>query len=206
MKIPLNIPCSNCQKTEYFFINLDDSSFEGNCVCGEKFSGFLGLEITVGYKILYRSNYELLKNQDFPLSIVFSATALDCELSRLYFKWKQIGSSTYVTDAQLEPLLRTYRTIDMKFEEVSRLMDSRGFSEFVKSRTDLREIVEKGFPSLSMDELSKSFQTNLFWPRNRVLHLGDSSFSKEDANRCFNFATLGLKILEVLDLEKRKTC
>lgn len=206
MKIPLNIPCSKCQKTEYFFINLDDSSFEGECVCGEELSGFLGLEITVGYKILYRSHYELLKNQDFPLSIVFSATALDCELSRLYFKWKQIGSFKYVTDAQLEPMLRTYRTIDMKFEEVSRLMDSRGFTEFVKSRADLREIVENGFPSLSMDELSKSFQTNLFWPRNRILHLRDSGFSKEDANRCFNFATLGLKILEVLDLEKRKTC
>jgi hypothetical protein len=197
------LPCGNCRQSDYVFINLNDSSFEGNCPCGEDLSGSLSNDITTGFQILYRSNYELLERKDWSLTIVFSATAMDSELSRLYFKWKKIGAASEISDETLEKALRSFRTVDSKFEEVAKLMSPKGLTGFIKSNAALKEIIEKGFPSLSIDALSKSFQTNLFWPRNRILHLGKAKYTQEDARRCFNFASLGLRILESLDNEKR---
>jgi len=208
MKIPLRVPCDSCKKEEPIFIDLSDSSFERKCSCGDVYSGFLGNDVTVGYKILFRSRYELIETGDYPLSIVFSAAAFECELSRLHFKWSDITAlqtGKPVSDGDLEELLRKYRSIDVKIEEVCKLMDPLGFQEFVKSSTELRQTITEGFQSLSLNSLTSDFQQKLFWPRNRVLHLADTSFKKADGVRCFNIATLGLRILEELDKKKRNT-
>jgi hypothetical protein len=94
-------------------------------------------------------------------------------------------------------------TINNKIEEVAKLMDPRGFSQFVQESNDLREIIVAGFPSLNIDNLSRSFQENLFWPRNRIVHLADSSHDKDYAFRCFNIATIGLRVLDEMDRKKR---
>jgi len=206
MKIPLHFQCDKCGREEYVFLNLAESSFETTCKCGDVVSSFFGSNVTIGYKILWRSNYELLQQKDYPLSIVFSATAFECELTRLHFKWHQIGavgSDIDVSDEDLECLLRKYRTIDIKIEEVSRLMDPRGFAGFVNGSPGFTKIINEGFPSLSLHNIAKDFQRILFWPRNRVLHLADTSFSYDDAKRCFNIATLGLRILEDMDIKRR---
>jgi hypothetical protein len=206
MKISLRVPCDSCKKEELIFINLSDSSFERKCSCGDVYSGIFGNDVTVGYKILFRSRYELIETEDYPLSIVFSAAAFECELSRLHFKWSDIAASQtgkQVTDGELEELLRKYRSVDVKIEEVCKLMDPLGFQDFVKSSTELRQTVTEGFPSLHLNSLTSDFQQKLFWPRNRVLHLADTSFKKADGVRCFNIATLGLRILEELDKKKR---
>ena len=191
---------------ELIFINLYDTSFERECNCGDIYSGFFGSDVTVGYKILFRSRYELIEREDYSLSIVFSAAAFECELSHLHFKWNNIAAletGIQVSDNQLEELLRRYGSIDVRIEEVSKLIYPLGFKEFVKSSIELSQTVINGFPSLRLDELTTDFQQKLFWPRNRVLHLADTSFKKDDATRCFNIATLGLKILEELDRKKR---
>ena len=206
MKIPLRVLCDSCKKEELIFIDLSDSSFERQCSCGDVYSGFFGNDVTVGYKILFRSRYELIVTEDYPLSIVFSAAAFECELSRLHFKWSDITAlqtGKQVSDAELEELLRKYRSIDVKIEEVCKLMDPLGFQDFVKSSTELRQTVTEGFPSLHLNSLTSDFQQKLFWPRNRVLHLADTSFKKADGVQCFNIATLGLRILEELDKNKR---
>jgi hypothetical protein len=208
MKIPLRVPCDSCKKEELIFINLSDSSFERKCNCGDVYSGFFGNDVTLGYKILFRSRYELIEREDYALSIVFSAAAFECELSRLHFKWSDITAlqtGKQVSDGEFEELLRKYRSIDVKIEEVCKLMDPLGFQEFVKSSTDLRQTVTEGFPSLHLNSLTSDFQQELFWPRNRVLHLADTSFKKAEGVWCFNIATLGLRILEELDKKKRNT-
>lgn len=206
MKIPLRVPCTKCKKEDWVFINLDETSFERKCECGDIYSGIFGNDVTIGYKILWRSQFELNKRKDFSLSIVFSATAFECELSRLHFKWSEVNAlekCNQISDQELEELLRKYRSIDVKIEEVCKLMDPRGFKQFVIDSPDLNEIVQKGFPSLRLSELTKDFQQKLFWPRNRVLHLADTSFTKDDAARCFQIAALGLRILEELDTNRR---
>lgn len=206
MKIPLHFKCDQCGCEEYIFLNLAESSFETKCKCGDVVTSFFGSNVTVGYKILWRSNFELLQQKDYPLSIVFSATAFECELTRLHFKWNQIeaiGLDVDVSDEDLESLLRKYRTIDTKIEEVSKLMDPRGFVGFVKGSPEFCKIINEGFPSLSLADITKDFQKTLFWPRNRVLHLADTSFSYDNAKRCFNISTLGLRILEDMDMKRR---
>ncbi len=171
--------------------------------------GFSGTMSRLATKFFLESRYELIETEDYPLSIVFSAAAFECELSRLHFKWSDITalqSGKQVSDGELEELLRKHRSIDVKIEEVSKLMDPLGFQEFVKSSTDLRQIVTEGFPSLHLNSLTSDFQQKLFWPRNRVLHLADISFKKADGVRCFNIATLGLRILEELDKERMNVC
>lgn len=116
-----------------------------------------------------------------------------------------LGRDEEISDADLEEQLRRYQTIKVKIEEVAKLMDSRGFTQFVKETDDLRETIVEGFPSLNIDSLASSFQEKLFWPRNRILHLGYSSYREDDAFRSLNIAVLGLKILEVMDRNKRKT-
>lgn len=206
MKIPFEIPCNSCKQLQYIFIDLADTSFQGNCSCGANLDVSFGNNVTTGYKLLWRSQYELKEKKDYNLSIVFSATAVECELSRLFFKWDFIGRDEDISNAELEEQLRRYKTINIKIKEIAKLMDSRGFTRFVKETDDLRGMIVAGFPSLNIDSLPSSFQEKLFWPRNRILHLGDSRYDKEDAAiRCFNIATLGLKILEVMDRKKRET-
>lgn len=206
MKIPLQLLCNNCKRLQTVSVNLNDTSFQLSCQCGENLLGSLSTDVTTGIKLIWRSRYELVEKKDYCLSIVFSAAALECELSRLYFKWKDISAleqDKEISNDELEKYLRNYYRISTKLEEVAKLMDPRGFTQFVKETDDLRQIVEQDFPSLTIGRLSKSFQEKLFWPRNRILHLGDSCYGIEDANRCFNIANLGLKILEVMDKNKR---
>jgi hypothetical protein len=205
MKIPFEIPCNNCKQLQHIFIDLADNSFQGNCSCGADLDVSFGNNATTGYKLLRRSQYELKDKKDYSLSIVLSAAAFECELSRLYFKWTYIGRDDYISDSDLEEQLRCYKAISTKIEEITKLMDSRGFTCFVKETDDLRKMIDEGFPSLNVDTLSKSFQEKLFWPRNRILHLGDSKYGEEDAIRSFNIATLGLRVLDVMDGNKRKT-
>lgn len=206
MKIPFEIPCNSCQQLQYIFFDLADTSFQGNCSCGANLDVSFGNNVTIGYKLLWRSQYELKEKKDYNLTIVFSAMAVECELSRLFFKWNFIGRDEDISNAELEEQLRHYKTINIKIEEIAKLMDSRGITQFVKETDDLREMIVSGFPSLYIDSLPISFQKNLFWPRNRILHLGDYRYAKEEAAiRCLNIAALGLKILEVMDRKKLET-
>lgn len=177
-------------------------SFVGTCKCGEDLSGFLDNNVSIGVKLLYRSRSEYLNKQDYPLSIVFAATAMECQLSRLYFKWRRINSirdEDAISDDQLERSLREFSPVDKKIDEIAKLMYPDGLAAFVHQDPELVRILSDGFPSLRLENLPKSFQKTLFWPRNKILHLGDSRFEVEQAKKCFNISTLGLRILESLD-------
>jgi hypothetical protein len=142
------------------------------------------------------------------MSIVFSAMALECEVSFLHHKWVYIDdlgtSPRELSDAELDDRLRRYPTIAAKFEAVARLMHPPGLEDFVASRAELRDTIANGFTSIRLGTLAADFQQQLFWPRNRILHLGYSRFSTGDADRCWTIAVLGLKIFEELDIERRK--
>lgn len=205
MKIPLLLTCNNCSQERYVDIDLVDSSYDWGCECGEKNLAFFSGNLTIGVRLLFRSKYECLEKKDYSLSIVFSATAMECELSRLFFKWREIealNNGSEDNDEEFEGTLRNLGNIDKKIEKIAKMMDSRGIIRFVRETLFLREMIEKGFPSLCIDDLAKGFQKNLFWPRNKILHLGNSLFGLEDAIKCFNISTLGIKIFEVLDRDK----
>ena len=206
MRIPLHLPpCPECGKRIYVWINLHDTSSENKCACGNDRSGSLSSDITVGFRALYRSHYELAETKDYPLSMVFSAIAVDWELCRLFCRWTEISAlekGYSLTDKALEKMFRKYRTVFMKFKETGKLMYPQGFEEFIKLSPEFRETVEKGFPSLRLETLFNDFTEKLFWPRNRILHLADTNYGEQDAIRSFNIAQLGLLVLQAMDKYK----
>ncbi|RZB34651.1 MAG: hypothetical protein SRB1_00419 [Desulfobacteraceae bacterium Eth-SRB1] len=208
MKIPLPIKCSSCGRQHNIFVKLDDTDIgDSVCACGEEIFGSLDGTVTIGDKLLWRSKYEFSNNKDYPLSIVFAAASLDCELSRLFFKWsliEELESEFDISDEELEKKLRSFSNIKSKIEKVSQLMAPESFTQSVLDSTELKEMIERGFPTLDINNLSKSFQEKLFWPRNRILHLGASDYGEKEATICFNVAELGLRILSCLDEKKCK--
>jgi len=203
VKIPLELPdCDRCRKSNTVWIRLHDTSFDFRCSCGEELSGSLGVGITVGYKGLYRSRYELMQNDDPILSMVFSATALEWELVRLRRKWLEINALDEGQDISIEEIeksLRRHLKIYDKIKKTGKLLYPQGFEKFVCDSSELKNVVQQGFPSLSLDSLIKDFEENLFWPRNRILHFSYDGYAKDDAIKSYNIAQLGLLILNTMD-------
>lgn len=152
-----------------------------------------------------RAIYEFLTMRDYSMTIVLAAMAFECEMSRLFKKWVRIGESKegyFFDDKAVEVYLRRYSDIETKITEVSKLMFPTGMTEFIKSRSDLIDIL-KGFPSLSIDKIHTDFKEKLFWPRNAILHNGKSNYDEDYASRCLNYAKLGLVLLDQMDKHKR---
>lgn len=202
MKIPVYIKCSECEEEDYYFISVDDHEVKAKCKCGYDISGFFDNSFTTGVKLLFKSKYEYLNNKDFSLSIVLSAMAFECEMSRLFIKWKDIESirqRNRMNDEELEELLRSFGSIDIKIEIVAKLMYSDGIIEFIKKNENLSNTINDGFKTITINNFPKDVKKELFWKRNRVLHLAKSDYFPEDAKVCFNISQLGLMIFAELD-------
>jgi len=206
MKIPLKLPiCGCCQNKNTVWIGIHDTSFQHRCLCGEEIAGSLGSDITIGFKGLYRSHYELMENDDHLLSMVFSAAALEWEIVRLHNKWMEINSlelGQYISTDELEKLLIKHRNIYTKINKTEKLLCPQGFESFISETDDIKMTIQQGFPSLGLDCLIKDLKENLFWPRNRILHFAYDGYSKSDAIKSYNFAKLGLTILNSMDKHK----
>ncbi len=185
-------------------MHLNELRFEATCGCGKDLSGVLA-GFTTGDKLIRRSLYEYHENADYALCVVFAATEMECELSRLFIKWSRIDSlaSTWPTDEELEASLRKFPNVATRIDQVSKLMYPAGFTSFVHTQTELKQMIIEGFKQLDVNDLPLSFQKQLFWPRNRILHLGDAQVKEDQARYCFNTATLGLRILDLLDQHRR---
>ncbi|HUI28824.1 MAG TPA: hypothetical protein VLX91_01315 [Candidatus Acidoferrales bacterium] len=197
MKIPIKTQCPKCGRELDLFIRLDEAEIHDSCECGEALNATLQ-GFTVGDKLLSRGRYEFYHNSDYSLCIVFSATAMECELSRLYFKWTR-ATPPFPTDSEIEESLRRFRNVASRIDEVTKLMKPIGITGFVAANTAIANAIKKDFPSFDMNDLSQSFQRELFWPRNRILHLGQTGFDTKQAEHCFNIASLGLTILQMME-------
>ncbi len=204
MKIGITFPCGECEEPINAFIGVEDSSMRVTGPCGHFNAGDFDLTFTRGPRILIRARWELEEQQDYSMAIVLSALAFEAELSRLHHKWEGITALNQVTDEALDEILRRFGNISDKIEHISRLMYRTGLDDFVQRNDELCKTIANGFPSLALGDLARSFQHKLFWPRNRVLHLGYAGFQRDDAARCFSIAALGLRILQQLDEERRK--
>ena len=103
---------------------------------------------------------------------------------------------------ECEKELRELRSIDRRIDAVSHLLVSKTMDEYVRPIEEFHEPIERRFPSLHVGSLPKDFQEALFWPRNSVLHRGDTGHTEEDAARCFSIAQMGLPILTSMNRER----
>ena len=194
MKIPLLIKCDGCGQEDYYSISLNDRLLNINCNCGYDLSGSFDNNFTTGIRLLLRSRYEILENKDYSTSIIFSAFALEGEISKLYFKWKNIENikrQVKITNEELGKFLRKFNTIDKKIEMVASLLYPDGLTIFVNKNMIIKDIIVNGFQSLDIQNLSVSFKKELFWLRNQILHLADVKYVLADAKKCYNIAEIG---------------
>ena len=195
MKTILYVECEKCGKENFIDYLLSETDIQSLCSCGHKLS--YSLSFSIGEKILEKSKYEFLKNKDYSLSIVFSAMAFESELSNLYFIWRNIANK--ISDQELEEELRNLGNIKDKIQKVSKLISSLNIEEFVKNDGGLLTNIQNDFPSLDVNNLSETFQKQLFWPRNRILHLGYSEYKEQEARKCFSISLVGLRIFHKMN-------
>lgn len=168
-------------------------------------SGTLTQDITVGYRGLFRSRYELMRNDDHILSMVFSAVCVEWEIGELYKKWFQIktwDADQEISIEAIEALLRKHGNIYERIRKTGSLLYPQGFEKFVRNSSDLKNVVEQGIPNVSIDSLLNDFVENLFGPRNKILHSAYDGYTKSDAIKSYNIAKLGLLILNTMDKER----
>jgi len=204
VRIPYRLKCIDCKKEHLVFADLNAESIEFRCC--ERSQTIPPYPIK-GIKILERAVFEYNETKDYPLSIVFSAAAFECELADLHHRWlwiKGLWTKQIPTDEELDKKLRKHSDIKSRIEAVARLMGHTGIDEFVKSDSKLTEIVKNGFPSIKIGTVARDFQTNLFWPRNRILHVGYTGYTSDDAKKCINIAQLGIGFVQAMNDAKAK--
>ncbi|HVB32816.1 MAG TPA: hypothetical protein VNJ52_00380 [Patescibacteria group bacterium] len=207
MKIPLQLKCPRCGALQTQRVHLNNPSFDFTCEkCGKTSYGVSSLDNTVGVLILAKSWHELEIEKDYDMAIVLAATALDCELSFLYCKWKDfeaLNANTDPKEKDYEEELRSMGKIVDKIAKVTKILDPRGIEQFVAD-SSWKDVICKGFPSLHLGSLANDFQETVFWPRNKILHQGDVSHTREDAAKSYTIAELGIRILKDMDKARRK--
>src|SRR5258707_4992560 len=88
---------------------------------------------------VFNKSFSELHSGDFTLSIIFSAMAVECELARVFVKWKEIdlGLPPDVTQADRDSwdlLLRQWAKIIVRFDRVSEFLTNQDFDTFVANR------------------------------------------------------------------------
>jgi hypothetical protein len=188
-------------------MDLNADSVDYACSCGFENPGILTSWLTPGPLVLRRARHELKEQSDIPLSMVFSAMAVDCEVSRLYLKWTRIGAlkqRRHLSNAELDESLRSLGFSTQRLKRTAELMHPAGLSDFVSVHREIRDWIQGGFPSLDVARLPETITEALYWPRNRILHVGDTKYDDVAARRSFNVAQLTIHIYQKLDAEKRK--
>ena len=205
MKIPLKVPCWSCHEPVTVTLTLPDREISFTCTRGHDNSG--PVESEVGSLVLTRAEHEFKENSDLTLAVVLSAMAFDTEISRLHHKWRTIAAYEVahdISDEELDVLLRKHSSVRDKMDHVAGLMHAPGLDDFVGGEPDLRQIVTEGYPSLKGSPLSAGFQQALFWPRNRVVHMGHMVRERQQAVRALNLSRLGIYIFDRMDQRRRQ--
>ncbi len=204
MKIPLLLPCE-CGLTQTIHIDADESSFDWTCDrCKENHSCFFDNEFTKSDKILRRAGAEC-KQEEFAISIILSALAFECELSRLFMKWKDIEAlrrnEHFDAEAAGEEL-RNLRSIKKKISFISTYLDPTGIDDVVRQTPAIEKHL-KAVPTLKVGELIDGLEKVIFYPRNEIMHLGRTNQTKTQAMQALNASQIGLWICQELDHRKR---
>ncbi len=164
----------------------------------------------VGVRIMNRAWAELAK-EDFTLTIVLSAMAIECELARQYGKWKgidlSIAQNINVFQAQRNPQWakewREFQTTSRRLDEISKLLTCKTFDSFLSSNSDLSKVIAAEFPGISgCSSAKKFFIQELFHRRNRILHGGEVDFNELEARACFGLAAALFRIKTTMDLHR----
>jgi len=161
-------------------------------------------------RLLYRSKQEL-EGGDYTLSIIIGTMAVESFLTRLFFRVKGMDSFattfTWPTEAQEKVWENEYPRkggFTGPADFVSKATTGMTFDEFVESSATAKKIMA-GFPDAAGLSAKQYFQSDLFYPRNRIAHWGYVSTTKDEAERCFALAVAIVSLFREMDKVKYGT-
>lgn len=206
MQIPYSHDCVECGKNNTHWAHITDIIVNCKCPCGYNSEVHVTLTITTGLKILYKSGYELEKNNDSSLSIVLSAMAFEAEQFRLYKKWHNLDVNLLPeqADKEVRGLFRNAKNVSEKFNLTVQKIAKVPFDEYISQHQDLYSAIKSFQPDSNEKDVLKLFHDVLFGPRNEIMHGSKYSYSKEEALAVYNMASNGIVILKRIDQERRK--
>lgn len=206
MKIPIRLKICGCGGESLVWFMLEDTDIRYKCAhcCKEQNLGIQNLRIAI--KVILRAQYELFENKDYSLSIVLSAMAFECDLNRLYKKWKMIEAmrekKIFLSSEHFHDALRRMNRIFDKFKSTADLMTDHGVTGFVNNSPDLERLISDKFVCVPLErvkkDLKEAFEENLFFPRNNIIHAA-KQYDEKAAKCAREFALLGMTILEKMD-------
>lgn len=212
MQVPVRVTCPECGKTllaEHDTINGYLRVKCADCKIDETASYVQGFHI--GHALLeYASNALDSKNTNF--AILLSGMAIDCYLSHLYFKWRDIeelqkANTAYdpirVEETITEELLNLRDFLD-KAKAVAKILYPPGVVEFIKSHHDLKSEISTGFPSININAFVRCVRDEVMWKRNNIVHIGKLKYDQAQATKALNYSQLFVKVFEMMDTEKSR--
>lgn len=212
--MPILVPhpssCRQCGKPTIIEIRADKTSADWQCLhCNAENTVFLSKNITIGFQLLQRAGHERGTRRDYAMSIILSAMAVDCELSRLYTKWKTISSSQgshELTQEHLEELLRKLGNTSDRIRKVCALMHPAGIVHFIKTSPGISGYLRERFTpnEVQADRIVEDIAEKLFWPRNRIIHNAFTGYGSSEAFLCHRIAALTFFILLEMDATRQK--
>ncbi len=159
---------------------------------------------------VFNKSFSELHSGDFTVAIIFSAMAVECELARVFVKWKGIdlGLPTDVTQAHLDlwdAQLRQWAKIAVRLDKVCEFLTNRNFDAFVTNHSKLVASIKERHPeSAGHVSIKKFVVERLFWKRNAIVHLGKIDFTLSDAEACRRTAETLFQIISEMDFVRRR--
>lgn len=206
MKIPIRLKMCECGGETLVWFLLEDTDIRYKCAhCGKE-QDLSIRNLRKAIKVILRAQYELFENKDYSLSIVLSAMAFECDLNRLYKKWKMLEAmrekKIFLSSEHFDDALRRMCKVFDKFKTTADLMTDHDITGFVINSPDLQRIISEKFPCVPLEKVKKDlkeeFEKSLFFPRNNVIHAG-KQYDEKAANCAREFALLGMTILEKMN-------
>ena len=208
MKYAFPVPCPECEENFLVHVNGEDVPDYARCpACEASIYLIAPLGNVVGMAILGRASTEF-NGEDWTLTIVLSAMAVECQLAWLFTKWNRImltlqRNPTDADEDSWENEWRDIRAIAKRVEKVSNLLTQKPFDEFIAQNTSLVKNLNAKYtnPATSHREF---FIQELFHRRNRIVHAGKIGFQKYEAEIALAVATTMWQILDAMDKIRAK--
>jgi hypothetical protein len=164
----------------------------------------------VSWRVFNRSLLEL-EFRDFTLSIILSAMAVECELARLFMKWKNIELvmlGTLATQDQedsWEDELRKTSRIVTRLDLICKFLAGEDFDAFFSKNAGLIKALRERHPeSVGSTSPKAFFQQHLFRKRNGIVHFGRIDFGQSEAEACHHYAATLFQALREMDFVRIK--
>lgn len=151
-----------------------------------------------------------LKSGNFTLAIILSATAVECELGRVFIKWRNIEEMLLSPNPRRrdqDSWTRAIRScaIVRRLDRVCHFLTGEKFDPFIAHQSELAQSVRERHPeSIGFSSNKAFFDKHLFWNADRIITMGKADFESTETEECFKSALTLFQIISEMDFNRQR--